>query len=109
MALIDTGNTLRDPVTGLPVLVADSDAAGKLLNLSSKELQHPVETLSSGKYAGLRLIPYSAVGQPSGLMLGLRVDQLVVDGRQMEMLVAFAPQRIGQGRSFQALAGGMVA
>jgi stage II sporulation protein GA (sporulation sigma-E factor processing peptidase) len=109
IALVDTGNTLRDPVSGIPVLVVDSDAAEKLLQLSTSELQHPVETLASEKYPGLRLIPYSAVGQPSGLLLGLRVEELLVDGKRTDMIVAFAPQRIGQGRAFQALAGGMVA
>lgn len=107
-ALVDTGNTLRDPVSGVPVLVVDADAAEKLLDLTARQLMHPVETLASGHYPGLRLIPYSAVGQSAGMLLGLRVEELTINGKKEYMIVAFAPQRIGQGRPYQALAGGSI-
>lgn len=107
-ALADTGNTLRDPVSGLPVLVADAAAGEKLLALTQQQLQHPIETLATGGCQGLRLIPYSAVGQTNGLLLGLRVEQLVIGGKQENMIVAFAPHPIGEGKAFQALAGGYV-
>ncbi len=105
-ALVDTGNTLRDPVTGRGVLVVDADVAQKLLLLSQEQLAHPVETLAAGCCPGLRLIPYRAVGQPSGMLLGLRADSLLIDGKESEHMVAFAPQKIGQGKPYQALAGG---
>lgn len=106
-ALVDTGNTLRDPVTGKPVLVADARAAENLLHLTQVQLQHPVETLSAAANSGLRLIPYTAVGG-CGLLLGLRVQQLEINGKREDMIVAFTPQTIGRGRPFQALAGGTV-
>lgn len=107
-ALVDTGNTLTDPVSGRPVLVADAMAAGQLLGLSRQQLDRPVETMVASGISGLRLIPYSAVGNPSGLLLGIKVDRLEINGRESDCLVAFAPQRIGQGKNFRALAGGMV-
>lgn len=105
-ALVDTGNTLRDPITGKSVLIVDADVAGKLLALSQEQLEHPVETLAAGDCRGLRLIPYRAVGQPSGMLLGLQVDKLMIDGKESVQMVAFAPQKIGQGKPYQALAGG---
>lgn len=105
-ALVDTGNTLRDPVSGLPVLVADAAAGEKLLSLTQRQLQHPIETLAAGDHPGLRLIPYSAVGQTNGLLLGLRVEELTIGGKREDMIVAFAPHQIGAGKAFQALAGG---
>lgn len=107
-ALVDTGNTLRDPVSGIPVLVVDEVAAEKLLDLTCRQLEHPVETLASGNYPGLRLIPYTAVGQSAGILLGLRVERLIINGKDAQMVVAFAPQKIGQGRPYQALAGGSI-
>lgn len=108
MALQDTGNTLRDPVSGAAVLVVDADAAQKLLCLTQYQLMHPVETVVCGAYQGLRLIPYSAVGNSGGMLLGLRVEQLLINGKKENMIVAFAPQRIGRGKPYQALAGGIV-
>ena len=107
-ALCDTGNTLRDPVSGLPVLVVDATAAYRLLGLEESALRQPIETISRGIYPGLRLIPYSAVGQTAGMLLGLRVDQLRFNGICVEQIVAFAPQRIGRGEVYEALAGGNV-
>ena len=105
-ALLDTGNTLKDPITGNPVLVADANAAYQLLGLQEDELHHPIETISRGKYPGLRLIPYCAIGQPAGMLLGLKTEELWINGKPSCQIVAFAPQRIGQGSGFEALTGG---
>jgi stage II sporulation protein GA (sporulation sigma-E factor processing peptidase) len=70
-ALHDTGNTLRDPVTGESVLIAGPEAAEKLLGIPQEKLRCPVDTVAEGLFPGLRLIPYRAVGQ-SGGMLWLR-------------------------------------
>ncbi len=107
-ALLDTGNTLKDPLSGKPVLVMEDRAAFALLSITPQELKRPLETITSGKYPGLRLIPYNAVGQPVGMLLGIRPDNITVNGKKADMIVAFAPQRIGQGRPFEALAGGMI-
>lgn len=105
-ALMDTGNTLKDPISGTPVLVADSSAAEKLLGLTARQLASPIETMESKANCGLRLIPYHAIGQPGAMLLGLRAERLQIDGKTMDMIVAFAPQRIGQGKPYQALTGG---
>ena len=104
-ALVDTGNTLRDPISGKPVLVVDENVAGKLSALTRAQLRDPIATLSQCPGPGYRLIPFSAVGSPGGMLLGLRPDSLHVDGREAEYIIAFAPQLLGAGR-YQALAGG---
>ena len=106
-ALLDTGNTLKDPVTGHPVLVADSRVAWELLQLQESELSDPIGTISRGNHLGLRLIPYCSVGQPAGMLLGLKVDELRINGREANQIVAFAPNRIGQGSGYEALTGGV--
>lgn len=105
-ALLDTGNTLHDSVSGMPVLVVDAESAARLLDLSPAELADPVATLTQKRNHRLRLIPYHAVGQTAGFLLATKVDELLIDGRQENMIVAFAPQRLGQGKAYQALAGG---
>ena len=105
-ALYDTGNTLRDPVSGAPVLVTGSRAAWELLGLSSEDLADPVMTAASRP--GFRLIPYRAVGKSHGLLLGSRVDKCMIDGRERSVLIAFAPEGLGAQGEFEALIGGAV-
>lgn len=105
-ALADTGNTLRDPVTGTAVIVADAQMGEVLLGLSNEELANPVGTLAAHPELGLRLIPYRTVGQKGTFLLGLRCDQVTVDGTQWGGLVAFSPERFGNGE-YNALTGGL--
>ncbi len=106
-ALIDTGNTLTDPVTGEGVLVIGAQAAGKLTGLSQEQLSQPVQTMSSGVLPGLRLIPYRAVGQPCGMLLAMRFENVKLGKKRRCVLVAFAPEGLEAG-GCQALIGGMV-
>ena len=108
LALRDTGNTLKDPLTGEQVLVAGADVAEELLGLTEQQLQHPVETLAKGVLPGLRLVPYRAVGQPGGMLLALRFQGAVVGKNVGSPLVAFAPQRLGRGAEYRMLTGGAV-
>lgn len=108
IALRDTGNTLRDPLTGEQVLVAGMDVARELLGLTEQQLQHPVETLASGALPGMRLVPYRSVGQPGGMLLALRFQQARIGDRMDSPLVAFAPQELGRGEVYRMLTGGAV-
>lgn len=106
IALKDTGNSLRDPITGEQVLILGPDGAERLLGLPQDALLHPLETLMGNSGRGLRLIPYSAVGQPGGMLLAKRFSDVKLGEQRGSALVAFAPERIGVGQVYQALAGG---
>ncbi len=108
MALRDTGNTLRDPLTGETVLVVGAEAANALLGLSAQEVASPVETAASGRIAGLRLIPYRAVGQSCGMLMAIRLDGVKIGGREAGTLVAFTADGLGMDAEYQALVGGAV-
>lgn len=105
-ALCDTGNGLRDPATGNPVLVACAGHLGQLWPLElrpfliDRALEHPAEVLARlpAERTRFRLIPYRAVGVPSGLLLAVRTDRCVIGGRRMErLLVALCPTELGEG------------
>lgn len=104
IALRDTGNTLRDPITGEGVLIIDGASAQKLTGLTRQELAAPLETLARRPIPGLRLIPYRAVGKEAGMLLGLKMDDVEVGSRRCGTVVAFAPE--GLGERIQALTGG---
>lgn len=107
-ALCDTGNTLKDPITGESVLVVGSDVAKKVAGLTEQELSSPISTMEEQKIHNLRLIPYRAVGQPNGMLLALRMDAVTIDKKNAGTLVAFAPQQIGRKEGYQALTGGVI-
>ncbi len=106
-ALRDTGNTLCDPVTGQAVLVASAHAAERLLGLTEKQLRDPIRTIVEAPLPGMRLIPYRAVGQDGGMLLAIRLSDVVIDGKRGAAVVAFAPAGLDGNGNYQALLGGI--
>ena len=104
-ALRDTGNTLRDPVTGEPVLVISADAAHTLTGLTLEQLRHPMETLTQGRIPGLRLIPYRSVGG-GGFLLAKVFSDVKLGARCQKAVIAFDTGNLGRTDGFQALTGG---
>lgn len=104
-ALRDTGNMLRDPVTGQQVLVIGADVAARLTGLTRQQLRQPVESM--GALPGLRLIPYRSVGCSNGFLLALRLPRMKIGTWQGSGLVAFAPEDFSPEGSYQALIGGV--
>lgn len=111
-ALLDTGNTLTDPATGRPVLVAEG---AKLIGVLPPELleglKGPAEVLEqfSGHSLGrrLRLLPYRAVGVDCGFLLAIRADRVCVGKREFGgLLVALSPTAVSDGGGYGALFGG---
>ena len=103
-ALRDTGNTLRDPITGQQVLVVGAEVARQLTGLTVQQLAKPVESMES--LPGLRLIPYRAVGSERGMLLALRIPEVKIGSWKGSSLVACAPEGIGSDGEYQALTGG---
>ena len=113
-ALRDTGNTLTDPATGEPVLVACWQVAARLLpelGLSRAQFEDPGALLirlgESVPELRLRLIPYRAVGTRGGLLPALMPDRITEDGRPSSArLVAFSPTPLSDGGVYEALVQG---
>ena len=104
-ALQDTGNTLRDPITGRQVLVVGADVAEMLLGLTPEQLQTPVESIDV--LPGLRLIPYRTVGS-SSFLLAIHLPKVKIGHWRGGTLVAFAPNLLSPEGNYQALTGGVV-
>ena len=103
-ALCDSGNLLQDPITGLPVLVVSADLSQQLIGLPIEALSDPIDCMKQGR--GLRLIPYHTVGG-SGLLIAKRFEKVFVNGKMEPRIVAFSPNKIGAGKRFCALTGGI--
>lgn len=108
IALSDTGNTLKDPISGSQVLVVNPQIALNLFKLTQNQLRNPIETMQHSHIPGLRLIPYRSIGRPNGMMLGVSTESVVVDGQYMGKIIAFSPEDFGDDVCYQALTGGIV-
>ena len=113
-AFVDTGNTLTDPVSGRPVMVADGDAVATLFPQGEgpgrEELTAPAQALgrlNTGRFRGrFRLLPYRAVGVECGLLLAVRLDNVRLEEQDRgPMLVALSPTPVSDGGSYRALVG----
>ena len=105
-ALVDTGNTLRDPISGDPILIVSPEVAFQLTGLNQQQLIDPLTTMEQAPISGLRIIPYHSIGMDSGMLLALRLPGCKIAGKEKNLLVAFAPSGLGKESLFQALAGG---
>lgn len=113
-ALVDTGNTLTDPVSGRPVMVAEGESVSGLFpecrRPRAADLMDPagaMARLGTGEWKGrFRLLPYRAVGVDRGLLLALKVDSLNLGGKERgPLLVALSPTPVSDGGGYRALIG----
>ena len=113
-ALVDTGNTLTDPVSGRPAVVAEGESLAPLFprehRPTSADLLDPaggMARLGRGPWRGrLRLLPYRSVGVERGLLLAVRADSLELDGHPCgPVLVALSPTPVSDGGGYRALIG----
>ena len=108
LALRDTGNGLRDPITGEQVTVVGTELAVKLTGLTPEQLRDPMTTILKAPIPGLRLIPYRAVGCTGGLLLGKRFSDVRIGPWHGSAILGFCGEGFGTGENYQALVGGAV-
>lgn len=101
-ALIDTGNSLREPVSDLPVVIVDYGVLEHLLPLEIRNqfgkknaesfqeagalvpevLFEELARCESHWQARLRLIPFRSLGKENGMMLGIKPDYIMITNNQ---------------------------
>ncbi len=87
VGIVDSGNFLRDPVSGDGVIVVVRDLLpNKLRNVDALDFSSVSECGFNGK---LRLIPVTGVGG-STLLTAIRPNKVMLDGREVRCLVAIS-------------------
>ncbi len=109
-ALVDTGNTLRDPATNQPILVVHWKTIADLLPIAliQKDWDDPVALftrLSPTAPGAYRLVPYGAIGVSHGLLLVKRCHLTIGAHTHKNGLVAFSPTALSESGTYQALTG----
>ena len=95
MAMVDTGNMLKEPITGMPVIVVESSLLEKILpyqilqnteKIIGGDLENVPEEIKNKYISTFRLIPYSSLGKQNGMLLGIKADKVVIEkeGEEVE-------------------------
>ena len=111
-AFVDTGNNLKDPMSGTPAIIVSTIDIKPLM---PKELYRLIttyapakalEALSGTEHADkFRLLPYSAVGIENSMLLALRAD-VKIDGKPSpKTLIALSPTNVSDGGAYSAIIG----
>ncbi len=114
VALVDTGNNLRDPVSGLPVVVVDWNALHEVMPgeaytfFQSTWDDIPSGLADSSLGRKLRLIPYESLSGQKGVLPGFRPDLLLLtkkNGHKVmkKAIVGVSGERLSPSGLYQAL------
>ena len=106
-ALRDSGNTLRDPISGGEVITVYWKALRPLLpqNVTVESLKDPTLLLPTLRSYSPRLIPYRAVGTENGILLAISLH-ISIGKETRNGLVALSPTPVSDGGAYEALTGG---
>ncbi len=111
-ALLDTGCTLTDGLSGAPVLTVHWAALEPLWTPEERSVLSRLEREGAARClerlgGGFRLLPYRAVGVRSGLLLCFKADGAELEGRSLgPVTVALSPTPVSDGGGYAALWGG---
>ncbi len=86
--LLDTGNLLKDPITGFPVIVIEHKSLYSVIpedvlnNLNKIMGGDTDELIKDEKFSEIisrfRIIPFSSIGKQNGLLLGIKADSVKI-------------------------------
>jgi len=117
-ALVDTGNQLKDPLSGAPVIIVEAQAIKSLLPLSLAEYmeqQKDEEPLNielalknTGWFSRFRLVPFTSLGKENGILLGFRPDYIEVgkNGERKEtkdVVICLYNRKLSENSTYHAL------
>lgn len=88
-ALVDTGHSLKEPLSQSPVIIAEFEPLKPLLPeclqiLYAERLENDLTVLLSVReeafYNRIRMIPFTSLGRNNGMLIGFRPDSVTVEG-----------------------------
>ncbi|HHW21298.1 MAG TPA: sigma-E processing peptidase SpoIIGA [Clostridiaceae bacterium] len=119
-ALVDTGNSLIDPITGYPVMVVEADSIKTILppeiysSVLSNNIgfytQNSEESAKNPWLKRVHLIPFKSIGKENGMLTGFRPDAVRVgkEGTFKELndvIVGICGIKLSNNDKYSALVG----
>ena len=120
IALLDTGNLLKDPITSMPVIIVEKDILKNILpdniinNLNKiigGDVPKEVYEDESLEYiTKFRVIPFSSIGKENGMLLGFKANKVTVDQEENteiieNVIVGIYENKLSRKNQYSALIG----
>lgn len=117
-AILDTGNTLHDPLSNYPVVIVEYNALKDMLpegikNLFDKGSINDVfqisEAVNDDKWLKrFRIVPYNSIGNDSGMLVGFIPDNISIDNNVKSLknvIIAIYLKKLNATGDYEALIG----
>ena len=73
--MLDTGNMLKEPISGTPVIIVEKTS---LYELMPKEILEHTEEIKNKYISKFKMIPFSSLGKQNGMLLGIKAEKIEV-------------------------------
>ena len=118
--MLDTGNMLKDPITGMPVIIAQKEILKDILpniildNLSKivgGDVPQEVYNDENLQYiTKFRLIPFSSIGKENGMLLGFKTKKIEIQQEDIKkvidnVIVGIYEKNLSKKNEYHALIG----
>lgn len=117
-ALLDSGNMLKDPISGMPVIIVEKE---KLYEVIPKEVLNYIDNTMKGdesnegwniqKYlARVRMVPFMSIGKENGMLTGIRMDKARIENEDINIertniIAGIYDKKIAKDNKYNALIG----
>lgn len=117
ISMIDTGNLLKEPITGMPVIIVQKE---ELKDIIPMEILKNVNKIINGDIDDIknieqyiskfRVIPFNSLGKQNGLLLGIKADKIIVDYDENKIehnniIIGVYEKKLCKNDSYKALIG----
>ena len=92
-AMIDTGNLVKEPITNIPVVIVErsllegiisNEILDNLENILCGNLSNISKETQNEYFTKLRCIPYSSLGKENGMLVGIKIPEIMVQKEEEE-------------------------
>lgn len=117
-ALLDSGNMLKDPVSGIPVIIIEKEIMYKII---PKNILDYIEKIMKGDEAEanydiqnyiskIRMVPFMSIGKENGMLVGIRLDKIKIqtediDVERKDVIAGIYDKKITKDNKYNALIG----
>lgn len=96
IAMTDTGNLLKEPITNIPVIVVEhtllyevlpKEILNNLENILGGDLKNIPHSIQEEFLPKLKVIPFSSLGKQHGMLLGIKADKIEIEQEEIRKTI----------------------